>query len=72
MQFLCVFHLIWVLGRRGEGGSKGLVNNVFMQFSPWATQNHLEERSLDFAQARASYTPLLGGGGVIRVAYPKA
>ena len=33
------------------------------------TQNHLEERFLDQAQARASYTPLFG---VIRIAYPKA
>ena len=31
-------------------------------------RNHLEERPLDQAQARASYTPFLG---VIRVAYPK-
>ena len=31
--------------------------------------NHLEERLLDQAQARASYTPFFG---VIRVAYPKA
>ena len=33
-------------------------------------ENHLEERLLDQAQARASYTPPLLG--VIRVAYPKA
>ena len=32
-------------------------------------KNHLEERLLDQAQARASYTPFFG---VIRVAYPKA
>ena len=38
-----------------------------------AKRNHLEERLLDQAQARASYTPLLGGLlGVNRVAYPKA
>ena len=30
--------------------------------------NHLEERLLDQAQARALYTPFLG---VVRVAYPK-
>ena len=31
--------------------------------------NHLEERWLDQAEVRASYTPLFG---VVRVAYPKA
>ena len=45
----------WVLGVRALG-LRG-------------TENHLEERLLDQAQARASCTPFFG---VIRVAYPKA
>ena len=40
--------------RGGGGGSRWVLRGV-------AKSNHLEERLLDQAQARASYTPLFGG-----------
>ena len=33
----------------------------YVQVFPWVSRNHLEERLLDQAQARASYTPLFWG-----------
>ena len=44
-------------GGVAERGSKGHKLNSSMQIS----ENHLEERLLDQAQARALYTPLFGG-----------
>ena len=58
-----VFHLsgyyIW-----GGGFSQGFgTQTPYAAFHPWQlkNRNHLEERLLDLAQARASYTPLFWG-----------
>ena len=64
-------------GPQGGGGGvgkraqlTGTIESVIMNSGTKGAEDHLEERSLDQAQARASYNPPLFG--VIRVAYPNA
>ena len=52
-------------GGIGENGKKGMKRLGFKLVEIgggcWTVNNHLEERLLDQAQARASYTPLFWG-----------
>ena len=59
--------VLWRSYYKGGGGTSLLISQAH---SLHGSQNHLEERLLDQAQAWASHTPPLLG--VIRVAYPKA
>ena len=54
---------------REKGLIDRTIDQLLLTLAPKALQNHLEERLLDQAQARALYTPFFG---VVRVAYPKA
>ena len=60
---------VTIVGKKGIYKRESLFGLFLAQHDLWYT-NHLEERLLDQAQARASYTPPFWGA--IRVAYPRA